>query len=624
MFRRLFILLPFLLILAMLLAVAAVPSSAQTSASAERQFPTNTPHAMPPVITTPAAPFENYALRLWTEQDMLDTLLRQVQMLSAGDENAALSIRLTQYEIQQRFPGAPHEPSMRGRLLQAILAAPRGSVDMRDLVHSYLRDALAEQGISLPSSASFEQAGFHFELTPANMDGVSPVDAIIHTIYPAHPADSSQVIYEDYVYATTNAQGRAIVLPAASPGYPAAPLGAVKSLTAERIGTFNTDGLDEIAISLDTGGLNRQLMIMGWRADHVLDLVEPGPGILFGVIKDWPLNVGSPNSGSLTASVYQVESERWSCIAEQQVVWSWRFNYYRATPDPRGFLDRHDVGCGLYEAEPLFEKPTPQAINAIQTLLASANSGDPNLSRARMALAMVFYLSGQADLASQQVQLLETLTESDPWLANQTAAFDSATHQPDAKPLLVCAAVAAADPNGACDVDAVLTRMFTEHPLQRSQPIESQLAQLGINVLETATVTEVGRLPRQAFHFDLAGDRWWAFAPVQRDTYTAERIDSPVGFQIAAVPPPTSLEAPQIAYDALLLNDDTAGTLNILGNAVRDQANVPPSAGFRYLQALVYDLSGDRTNARQTYYNLWRDESGSTWGQLAAAHLERR
>src|SRR5262245_33003609 len=140
MFRRLFILLPFLLMLAMLMAAAAP----QTSASVERQFPTNTPHAMPPVITTPTAPFENYALRLWTEQDMLDTLLRQVQMLSAGDEAAALSIRLTQYEIQQRFPGAPHEPVMRGRLLQAMLAAPRGSVDMRDLVHTYLQDALAE------------------------------------------------------------------------------------------------------------------------------------------------------------------------------------------------------------------------------------------------------------------------------------------------------------------------------------------------------------------------------------------------------------------------------------------------------------------------------------------------
>src|SRR5262245_8034066 len=124
MFRRLLILLPFLLMLAMLLAVAAVPSAAQTSASVARQFPPHTPHAMPPVITTPAAPFERYALRLWTEQDLLDTLLRQVQMLSGGDETAALSIRLTQYEIQQRFPGAPHEPAMRGRVLQAMLAAP--------------------------------------------------------------------------------------------------------------------------------------------------------------------------------------------------------------------------------------------------------------------------------------------------------------------------------------------------------------------------------------------------------------------------------------------------------------------------------------------------------------------
>ena len=105
--------------------------------------------------------------------------------------------------------------------------------------------------------------------------------------------------------------------------------------------------------------------------------------------------------------------------------------------------------------------------------------------------------------------------------------------------------------------------------------------------------------------------------------YEAEIIDAPEDFGEASLPP-ALLDAPQNAYDALLLFGDATGALNVLENTVLNNPDVPLSPAALYLQALSYDLSADRTRARDAYYSLWAEYTYSRWGQLAGAHLERR
>src|SRR5512134_2076536 len=83
-------------ILAVLLA-ASLPMSAQdvpapvfatNTAPAQPNVPvfaTNTPRPTPQPITTPDAPFERYALRLWDETALTTVLLAQVRQLHDGE-----------------------------------------------------------------------------------------------------------------------------------------------------------------------------------------------------------------------------------------------------------------------------------------------------------------------------------------------------------------------------------------------------------------------------------------------------------------------------------------------------------------------------------------------------------
>src|SRR5690606_9150727 len=89
----------------------------------------------------------------------------------------------------------------------------------------------------------------------------------------------------------------------------------------------------------------------------------------------------------------------------------------------------------------------------------------------------------------------------------------------------VCAALSEASQYGACNVDDVLSRIFEERPILRSRDIDEQLAELGITVQSQTTLSTVGRADRQAVRFTLAGEHWWAFAPLDPEFYTAERID---------------------------------------------------------------------------------------------------
>jgi hypothetical protein len=144
-----------------------------------------------------------------------------------------------------------------------------------------------------------------------------------------------------------------------------------------------------------------------------------------------------------------------------------------------------------------------------------------------------------------------------------------------------------------------------------------------MTIRNQVTVSAVGRVDRQAVLFDLTGGQWWAFAPLEDDLYTAEQIAPPPGYEPAPVPT-LLITPPARAYDALLVNGSPEEALNILDNTIRDNPGVRLDASVYFLQALCYDLLGDRRAAKVAYFTLWEQNSASVWGQLAAAHLEKR
>lgn len=579
---------------------------------------TNTPQpgSIPPVASVPDAPFERYALRLWTETDLVDTLLAQIRQLKPDDAERQLAIRLLQNELERRFPGAPHNADLRQQTTQVMLNAPRGSVDMRLPVRAFIQTMLNRNRPPFDGIRSLDVYGFNITITPANVDGSSATrDAVLHTLYPA----SGDVVYEDYLVAQLDEQGNYRLL-AANPPMPVTPLGKVAAINLERLGDVNNDGVDELSLSIDTGDINRELMIYGWRGGSMVNLVEPGERMRFAAIMDWPLQ-----SDSLTTRVYRIESPEWGCLGQRDVAWKWSLNYFRPPDQLDDFTFQNRLACLLYRSEPLFEKPVDKAISTIESILQFAQPDDQtSVQRANMTLAMLHVLEGKNDVAAQQVSQLQTQAQPGSWLALQTAAFMDAVSKPGETPVMVCAALQSASAFGACNVEQVLTRLFTEQPLRRDQPIEAQLATLGINVLDKETITAVGRRDRQAFRFDLTGNQWWAFAPLQPDVYTAEKIGTLPGYEIPSTPLPEIAQPTQAAFDALLVEGNPAAVLNILDNIARANPGVPLASSARFLQALSYDLLADRNTARQRYFALWSEDPMSVWGQLAAAHLEKR
>lgn len=606
-----------LIVLALILAGAMLLALPLTTAQEPIVFATNTPQA-PRVVLTPEQPLNRYALRLWLEQDMLAVIHAQVRLLTPGDSEREQAIRLLQYELEWRFPGAPRNPVQREQLMQAMLSAPRGSVDMRHVVRPYVADWLNATRPSFNSAASYEHTGFLLEVTPTNVDGRTPLDALIHTRFPVDAVEPSEVLYEDYVLGQIDANGGYQILRAA-PSYLVAPLGDVESIRLERIGDLNDDPLDELAVSVQGSDVNQRMEIYGWRNDEIVSLVEPGETLVFGEILNW-----TRESTTLTASQLRVESPAWGCLGEVPVDWAWSNNYFRPTIDPDGYEFVGSIACLLYGSEPLFAAPPEESINAIQSILGvSTGEEEAAAQRAAMVVAMLNYIDGRDEAAVEAVQQLAANAEPESWLAEQSSAFLDAAGQPHATPVLVCAALQAASQYGACDVEPLLERLFDERPLRRDEPIEEQLSDMGITVLDRVTVSEIGRFDRQAVRFNLAGDRWWQFAPLSPDVYTAEKMDPLPGFGPLPTPPP-QVTPPPSAYDVLLGQGDVTATLNVLNNAVLTHPGAPLSSSVRYLRALSYDLLADRATARESYLALWIDDTDSIWGQLSAAHLERR
>jgi hypothetical protein len=593
------------------LSAIALPGAAQEQSPPI--FATNTPMPSPVIITTPAVAQDRYALRLWQAEDMQAVLRTRVDQLGPGLSELQKVVQITQYEFARRFPGGARDGAEHERLLRAMLAAPPGSVDMRGVVRPAL-EVLINQRAQAGSPMSFGRGGFQIDMIAANINGVPPQDAVFHVRY---PGTGVPLVYEDFIPAVIDASGYYHLLVA--PDLPAAPSGGALSLVLMGIDDFNGDGLDELALSLSTGGINNEMRIFGWRGDQLANVVQPGQKLLFGEFIE-----GLDSSHTISVEAYRLESPAWGCLSEIDVTWRWEANFFRPVPSATGYVLQSTANCRFFESEPLFALPVPEALAAIYEILPLVTDvNDPAAQRALMIEVVLRAMDGDVGTALAQALELETQAEPGSWLAAQTSAFVTALGVQGVQSLEICAALVTASKDGACDVDAVLARTFDSFPLRRNLPLDVQLDALGITVLDQTTLTQVGRVERQAVRFDLAGERWWAFAPLDPEFYTAEKIDPLPGYEVVAAPLPV-ITASQRLYDALLLDDDPATALAVLDNLRREnpQASIAPDA--RFLQALSLDLLGERVRARQSYYDLWSQNPLSIWGQLAADHLEQR
>lgn len=590
-------------------ASAALPGAAQDAQPPV--FATNTPRPTQQVITTPSAPINRFVLRTWREADLVETLYSRVRQLAPNTTELQRAVRLTQYELERRFPGAPRDFAARERLVQAMLNAPPGSVDLRPALRPYVEALLNQRPGSL---TSFGHGSLQIDVIPANLDGSAPQDAVLH-VYQPGPNDA--LLYSEYlpVVAQNNQTYRVL----ASADLPAAPYGKLRNLELLGVGDFNGDGVDELAISLDDGQINRELRVFGWRGGALVNLAQPGTSIRYGQIDTWMAG-GRP----LEVRVFREESAAWGCLGEQNVTWRWSANFFRPAPDASGFYFQNTANCLLYGAEPLFAMPVSEALLTIHDILPFAPSDDDYAAqRAKMMRAMLQAFSGDTGSALATALELESSAEPGSWLHTQATAFVRALTTPGTTMLQVCAALVEAGPYGACDVDDALSRIFAERPILRSRDIREQLDELGIRVQSQTTLSSVGRADRQAVRFTLGGEHWWAFAPLNPEYYTAERI-APLFDTGPVLPPLPVITAPQNVYDALLVDNNPAAVLTLIQDLRRSNPQAALSSEVRYLQALSLDLLNDRTGARQAHYDLWLQSPQSIWGQLAAEHLEQR
>jgi len=602
-----------------------VVTSVPTNPSAAEA--TRTPVDVPAFVTSspqasalsPAAPFDNYALRLWLEGDFLEVLYNQILQVDSTRPETSRVVLLLQYELEKRFPGAPRDLAQRQRLIQAMLAAPRGSVDMRPLVRPYIEAALNANA----GEQAFLFNNFEVQLINANLDGVNPVDAVVHIRYPAGETDPAQIVYEEFVFGIRAADG-SISIAAADPDIPAAPYARIDSIALNRLGDVNRDGLDEMVLVQNDDRFNQRLLIKGYRGGEAAELTLPETPIRFGAIVEWATDSVDPNPVLTTAAFQEESGSNWGCISEQFSTWSYSSNFYRRVGTPGTFAPQNTLACTLHQAEPLFMLPPAQAISLIESALAQYGEDDPAAPRAIMTLAMLNVLNGSLEQATTLAQNVPITGPEAEWAASQSQVFQIALSDPNNTAITVCEFLILANRDAACDMNSVLARLFMDLQLTTTIDLLNQFATLNLPVRESTIISEVGRADRLAVRFALEGSGWWAFAPIgENNTYVAERISAPVDADPAPVANRT-LSAPPVAYDEILGDDDVAAAVNVIETLASENPGQALSPEAQFIQAWGNDLLGNRQVARRLYYDLWQFAPESVWGQAAARHLELR
>lgn len=593
--------------------VTNTPASAVRSTPVPLSLATNTPQ--PAMLNVaPDASAERYALRRWDDSNLTLAWIDQVSHITSGDTEHILALRLFQQEVARRFPGTPRNAANREALLQAMLAAPLGTVDLRPVLRPYIEDALNTLKPDFATFTTITYQNFNITISPANLDGRAGKGAVVSAAY---IPDNSSPAFRDVALALIDPQGIYRV-PQSQLPYPVIGTTVSSSALADNL---NGDGINELSLTVAVPGeVNSRFYIYGWRNGAVTNLIEPGKQVNYlGTPQMLPDNTG------FTVDEYRVEDPAWNCYGSRTVTWRWQNNFFRPPPTLPDFQPRNTLACRLSAVEPLYQLSPSDAIRTIGNLTAQATPDDAEAAgHAAVMVAMLNVLDGKADVALQQIAQLSTGAQPGTWLDDQVQAFKNAAAQPNTTPLTMCAALQSASQHGACDVNAVLARLLKEVPFNRVDSIDEQAARLGLRVVQQTILKQVGKIDRPAYLFDLAGNQWWAFAPLGKESYLAEAIPTPLGFEL---PPPALsniLSPPQTAYDALLERDNPAEVLNILDTLQRSRPGTPLDSAARFLRALSYDLLGDRRSAQPAYYSLWHDDPTSVWGQLAAVHLERR
>lgn len=583
----------------MILSLSASPMQAQPI------FVTSTPRPADPLDARANQPFEQYALRLWTPADMLDVLHSQLTRLAEGELDQAQAVRLTQYELANRFPGEPRTLSAQERILDAMLLAPRGTVDMRAVARPYLVTRFNQQLDVFPVQAgNIMIDDFLVQVTPLNLNPDELPDALLYLRYPGNV--DIPALYEDFILVQGTSDGYGMV--ALPDSMVAAPYGTLENLVLVRAGDLNADGLDEIAYRLlDTESVNFRLMIFGWRNGEIMDLAESP--IEYGRISNW-----AEGSTTLQLMNFRVESDVWDCLAEQPVTWRYNGNFFRPeTALNAAYTPLQSLGCSLYLTNPpiYLEAPDVAAIQ-LETMLQGADPFQRGYDRATMALGVVYYMNGQLRESREYVNGLS------PDFRQEVAAFNSIASDTTFAPMQLCAAVT------ACDIDQALERFLMDNPISLVGDLRAELTGLGLPVADLVQVTQPGSLPREYVWFGLNGASWWVFAPTGASFYEPSPTTQVPEGALPMTAPLTTITATSRMYDTLILADDPLTTLSIIDNALEDHPGAVLSLEVRYIQALAYDLLGNRQEARTRYYQLWTQSAGTVWGQLAGAQLEER
>jgi hypothetical protein len=591
-----------------------------SSGASNPVFATNTP---PPAATAtplpsatpgPGAPIFNYSLRIWLEADMVNLAFQQIEQLRDGVQDANLALQVTLYELERRFPGAPRSLEQRLQLINAMLQAPVGSIDMRSILRPYIENIVNQQ----PDASSLEANGFQISIQEANLDNLDTTDALVHISY-IRPEDGV-LLYDDYVLALRNENNSLSFLDNTS-NLTAAPFGGVRQIQLDQLSDVNGDIADEVVLRVDDGQVNSRLYILAHRNGVAVELTQPGEEIRFGEITNW-----SADDARVTMLEYQVESAvpNWSCVSAMPVNWIYERNFYRpSTAIDARFVNIDSLGCRLFEAEPLFAMPPAEAIGMVESALLDYGFDAVSADRAMLTLAMLYVLQGRLTDAQTTAQSVIPAGDEDSWAARQGNALLMATGISSNTALDICEAMAQASEDPACDMNSILGRYLAALNLSTDADLVEQLEAAGLPVLETVRRNEIGMAERIVVSFLLADTEWWGFVEQRDGKYQAEPAAAPEGFE-TAIFPQGQIKLPQSAYDALFVADDPPALLAILQNLENENPDIPFRPDGLYLRALVYDLTSSREEARQGYYAVWVRYPDTIWGQLAAQHLVQR
>lgn len=587
------------------------------STNAPMIFATNTPDAMvSDSVSSPLAPLFNYGMRIWLEDDFVEMLLNQATMLEAGNSDTQFAINLLLYEMEQRFPSAPTDPEQRRQLIEALIHAPAGSLDMRQLLRPFIQDAIDNN----PGEFLIEAGGFEISLTPANLDGTGELDRVVEVLY----QNDNVVRYKEYLLATANDSGSYTLL---EPGYdlPAAPHADINDVSIEHLRDVNADTLDEVVLRVDDGMASERFYIIEHRNGRAVDLVDPDAILRVGEVINWSLDTVTNSAPDLTVYEYQAVSDYpdWVCMTQKEYIWVFERNLYRQTQDLNArFSDIDSLGCTL-SAVDLFSLPVSEAITTVEAALLEYGFDAPDSNRALMSLAMLYVLTGRLEDARNTAGPIITVDDDTTWESRQARALIQASNAAGNTALDICEAVAIASEYPACDVNTVIGTYLDVINLPVDTNLIEQLDSAGLPVLESVVISEIGRADRIVVNFAIFDAGWWGFYEGSDDYYAHEPAEAPAGFD-AATFPLALLEAPQSAIEALLVDNDPARVLTVLENAVSDNPDTPLTPSALYMQALAYEFTGDRDSAREIYYTLWERYPDDIWGAISSAHLELR